>query len=227
QYAAGAVQDLSIGSRIKGQDLLHRGVKGERSGIVSRAIECGSRSGNVNRYRYRWLSWNGVSIVERARLECLRRDDTGVQNGGAESLQLAIYEEEGPVFRNRPAEGEAKLIAHERIIVAVSGKVVLRRKRGITAKPVRVRMKIIGAVLCDNVNDGPAVAPKLRQVTVVDNAKLLRGLRIQRAYASWETAKIGVVVVRAVHQKIVAAFARAVHGEAAEEAVALDHPRRQ
>ncbi len=93
------------------------------------------------------------------------------------------------------------------------------------AEPVDVGVEIVGTALAYDVNHRPRIAAKLGQKTAGDDAKLLDRIGIQRGQAGLrqrQAGNLGIVVIRAVQQKVVIALARAIHREAMQNGIRLN-----
>src|SRR6185295_18721333 len=84
---------------------------------------------------------------------------------------------------------------------------------------VGVAMEGISTALSNHVDDGTGVAAILGSEVVGDNAKFLGGIRSCAEHAAQTTGNRGVVVVYAVEQEVIVAFAGTVHRDAAQPAV--------
>src|SRR5437588_1742764 len=171
--AASAIHNSSVWIRVNGEDLLDERVEGQPA-----RAKVGAIVGRIGRTNVHVSRLPTAGISEDAGLEGCGGHNAGFQERCAKPPDVFVNEEEGLVFLNGSSKRIAHLVAHERILMAVPGKKVFGGKRGVAPEPVNIGVKIVGALLGDNVDDGAVVAAKLRLIVVSDRAECLRSLRI-------------------------------------------------
>src|SRR5581483_4330136 len=118
-------------------------------------------------------------------------------------------------------------IAHVRILV-LHGPVTIQvieviscAEGVVPAEPIGAAMKRVRSALRDNVNDGAIVTTELGHVAVRNDAKFFGRVRIQGNQPTSDAGNRSIVVVDAVQQEVIVAFACAIDGEAAQGRIAL------
>src|SRR5216684_3126613 len=95
-------------------------------------------------------------------------------------------------------------------------------------EPVDVGVQIVGAALAHDVNHRPRVAAKLGKKTAGDDAELLDRIGIQGGQSrlrQGQTGDLGIVVIGAIQQKVVVAFAGTIYRKALQNGIALNRAR--
>src|SRR5262252_8871938 len=88
-------------------------------------------------------------------------------------------------------------------------------------------MKLVGSRLGGNINDGSRITTKLCIEVTCNNTKLLGRIDVGSCRSTGYTGHVGVVVVDAINQKVVVAFALAIYAEATEGGLRLGHAGRE
>ena len=162
---------------------------------------------------------------------------TGVREGRDKALPLVVREPECLVSHDGTACRAAEDVTDIRILrhqvpsgIDLMVEIVARPERVIPPKPVQIGMKVVCSPFRDDVNYRPGIATEFGEKVARDDAKFLHGIRIERGQPRLrqrQSGDLGIVVVGAVHQKVVVSFAGPVHRKASQQRIALDRSGRK